>query len=68
MKTPTSRPGQPIPTTNRSGAHAHAVVYQAGAEAAQRGDGLHTCPYKGAAFRATWLRGYQEAQQLTLNL
>ncbi|WP_082706888.1 CrpP family ICE-associated protein [Pseudomonas sp. EpS/L25] len=56
------------PHDRRSGALAHAATAKAGAEAAMARAGLHTCPYTHPPFRASWLKGYQRAAQLTLDV
>lgn len=46
----------------------HPAVMEAGADAARRGDPLHSCPYSHPAMRNSWLRGYSGAQQMRLAL
>jgi len=46
----------------------HLTIAAAGAEAAQKGLPVHACPYKHPAMLASWLKGYRQAQQLTLDL
>ncbi|VXC24833.1 conserved hypothetical protein [Pseudomonas sp. 8Z] len=46
----------------------HHTVAAAGAEAARKGLPLHTCPYSHPAMRASWLKGFAQAQQMALPL
>ncbi|MGY2182309.1 CrpP family ICE-associated protein [Pseudomonas agarici] len=48
----------------------HAVVHTAGAGAGAARKGLRvcSCPYHHPAMRASWLKGFAQAQQLTLDL
>ncbi|MDF4211167.1 CrpP family protein [Pseudomonas protegens] len=43
----------------------HPTVREIGADAARRGEPVHSCPYSHPAMRNSWLRGYVSAQQLT---
>ncbi len=53
-------------TDLRSLNNPHRTVQEAGAEAARKGEPLHSCPYSHPAMRNSWLRGYARAQQMTL--
>ena len=44
----------------------HPAVREVGADAARRGDPVHSCPYSHPAMRNSWLRGFAAAQQMTL--
>ncbi|NWB94881.1 CrpP family protein [Pseudomonas gingeri] len=46
----------------------HAAVHTAGAAAARKGLRVCSCPYHHPAMRASWLKGFAQAQQLTLDL
>lgn len=46
----------------------HRAVVSAGAEAARKGLPVHDCPYSHPAMRASWLKGFAQAQQLSLDL
>ena len=46
----------------------HRAVVSAGDEAARKGLPVHACPYSHPAMRASWLKGFAQAQQLSLDL
>jgi len=46
----------------------HPAVEAAGVEAAEKGLPVYACPYKPPAMLASWLKGYNRAQQLILSL
>lgn len=46
----------------------HRAMISAGAEAARKGLPVHACPYSHPAMRASWLKGFAQAQQLSLDL
>lgn len=46
----------------------HRTVVAAGAEATRKGLPVHACPYRHTAMRASWLKGFAQAQQLSLDL
>ena len=43
----------------------HPTVRETGADAARRGEPVHSCPYSHPAMRNSWLRGFAAAQQMT---
>ncbi|WP_258230411.1 CrpP family ICE-associated protein [Pseudomonas protegens] len=45
----------------------HSAVRAAGAEASRKGLAIHHCPYRHPAMRASWLKGFAQAQQLSLD-
>ncbi|PAU63302.1 hypothetical protein BZL41_12520 [Pseudomonas sp. PIC25] len=46
----------------------HPAVMAAGAEAARKGLPVYACPYSHPAMRASWIKGFAQAQQLSLDL
>nr|WP_159299226.1 CrpP family ICE-associated protein [Pseudomonas chlororaphis] len=46
----------------------HPAVEAAGAAAAQKGLRVCSCPYRHPAMKASWLKGFAQEQQLTLDL
>ncbi len=59
--------GAPMKATDRRRFNnPHRAVYQAGADAARRGEPVYACAYTHPAMRSSWLRGYSEAQQMPL--
>ncbi|WP_323148582.1 CrpP family ICE-associated protein [Pseudomonas oryzihabitans] len=51
----------------RSGANAHRSAMRAGEAAALARASVHTCPYQHPAFRSSWLKGYAQAQQQSVD-
>ncbi|MFA0921745.1 CrpP family ICE-associated protein [Pseudomonas tremae] len=45
----------------------HHAVRRARADAARSGLPLHACPYQHPAMRASWLKGFAQAQQQSFN-
>ncbi|MDO9345411.1 MAG: CrpP family ICE-associated protein [Pseudomonas sp.] len=52
----------------RSFNNPHREVFSAGMTAARKGLRVYDCPYHHPAMRASWLKGFAQEQQLTLNL
>ncbi|QQX62106.1 MULTISPECIES: CrpP family ICE-associated protein [Pseudomonas] len=46
----------------------HPAVEAAGAAAAQKGLRVCSCPYRHPAMKASWLKGFAQEQQLSLDL
>nr|WP_197999082.1 CrpP family ICE-associated protein [Pseudomonas sp. G5001] len=46
----------------------HLTVLDTGAAAARKGLRVYDCPYQHPAMRASWLKGFAQAQQLSLDL
>jgi ribosome modulation factor len=54
-------------TDRRQFNNPHAAVQTAGAEAARKGLRVCSCPYRHPAMRASWLKGFAQEQQLSLD-
>ncbi|MEE4220252.1 CrpP family ICE-associated protein [Pseudomonas viridiflava] len=46
----------------------HHAVMLAGAEAARKGISLHECPYRHPAMLSSWLKGFAQEQQQSLDI
>ncbi|MCF4988749.1 CrpP family protein [Pseudomonas gessardii] len=46
----------------------HLTVFATGVTAARKGLRVYDCPYQHPAMRASWLKGFAQAQQLSLDL
>ncbi|SFY08941.1 CrpP family ICE-associated protein [Azotobacter vinelandii] len=55
------------PVDRRRFNNPHLTVEAAGAEAARKGLPLHSCPYKHPAMRTSWIKGFVQEQQLSLD-
>lgn len=58
----------PKPFDGRHFNNPHPAIEAAGATAAQKGLRVWSCPYRHPSMRASWLKGFSKAQQLTLDL
>ncbi|QHC91332.1 CrpP family ICE-associated protein [Pseudomonas chlororaphis] len=56
------------PLDRRRQNNPHPAVEAAGAAAAQKGLRVCSCPYRHPAMKASWLKGFAQEQQLTLDL
>ncbi|WP_081883295.1 CrpP family ICE-associated protein [Pseudomonas sp. BRG-100] len=56
------------PADRRQFNNPHTAVQTAGADAARKGLRVYDCPYHHPAMRTSWLKGFAQEQQLTLNL
>lgn len=56
------------PVDKRQSNNPHSTIAAAGAEAARKGLPVHTCPYSHPAMRASWIKGFAQEQQLSLDL
>ena len=56
------------PADRRQFNNPHAAVNIAGADAARKGLRVYDCPYHHPAMRASWLKGFAQEQQLSLDL
>lgn len=45
----------------------HLAVVAQGADATRKGFSLHECPYQNPGFRASWLKGFAQGQQLSFD-
>lgn len=46
----------------------HLTVFATGVAAVRKGLQVYDCPYQHPAMRASWLKGFAQAQQLSLDL
>lgn len=58
----------PKATDRRRCNNPHLTVFATGAAAARKGLRVYDCPYHHPAMRASWLKGFAQEQQLTLDL
>ncbi|WP_435874776.1 CrpP family ICE-associated protein [Pseudomonas chlororaphis] len=56
------------PLDRRHQNNPHPTVEAAGAAAAQKGLRVCSCPYRHPAMKASWLKGFAQEQQLSLDL